>query len=129
MPGLAAALEGGAPGPDDGGDAHRQQIERAEEQGLDGVAVLVGQQLPVLGSPAGVHKEEAAHGHGAGLLGPDHHLRPLIAEVAAAFGPIPEIEGRAYKILGQAPGPLAEQIEKFLHITGNGPAAPRRCRG
>lgn len=109
-------------GPQSGGQSHHRQVEGPQEQGLDGVSILVNQQPPgnlLKGDPSapvsgGLIGEEDKEPQGkAGVKGVDCDHRTVIEGVGALS--IPQKDGRPRRRLEQAPGTLGQEVEQDPH--------------
>lgn len=110
--------------PQGGGQAHCRQVQRPQQQGLDGVAVLVDQQPaadlpvrdqapPVSGRLVG-EEDERPQGQ-AGVEGVHRDHRAVVAGVGTL--PVPQEDGHPRRRLEQAPGTLEQNIQQPLHFT------------
>ena len=103
------ALVPGQVGPQEGGHAHGHEIQGPQQQGLEGVAVLVEQELLLrLRRQASGHEDEHAQGHAAPAAvveGGHRAAHPFAGAAAVAEG-----QGEARQGLRQAPGPLPQPV-------------------
>ena len=109
--------------PQGGGQAGRGQIQRAQQEGLDGVAILVDQHPPgdvrvrnlaatVLGRFVGKKDKRSQGQAGVQRVLRDH--RAMEAEVGAP--PVAQIDRRSRRRLEQPPGALDQKIKR-RHLT------------
>ena len=99
--------------PEGGGQADHKQIQRPQQEGLEGVAVLMdqkppGQLGPFAGAPPVRNEQEQTQG-GAGLVPPAGHHRAVVP--AMLFPNVDQKHGKTHQGLQKAPGALAQDIQ------------------